>query len=221
MAPGKLLVLGASSPTGQLVVKRALEEDWQVTTYGRRTLPDHAVNTDIKNIEGAFDNEETLRTAITGQDAIISVIGPSSPGAPVDVFVSGYKLILSIMGEVGVKRIITLSTFSVDDPRDKFNLLRWVLVTALWAMAHKVWKAVVDIAKVFDEHGQDVDWTLFRVGFLANGPPLKVVDGYIGDGTLGMYLRRADIAEWALLQAAVSPATFVREKPAICSLKKD
>jgi hypothetical protein len=124
------------------------------------------------------------------------------------------------MREVGVKRIITLSTFSVDDPKDKFNLIRWVLVTALWAMAHKVWKAVIDIANVFEEHGRDIDWTLFRVGFLANGPPLKVVDGYLGDGTLGMYLRRADIAEWALLQAVAFPATFVREKPGICSVKK-
>lgn len=123
------------------------------------------------------------------------------------------------MRDVGVKRIIALSTFSAEDPKDKFNLLRWVLVTALWAMAHKVWKAIVDIAAVFDEHGQDIDWTLFRVGFLADGPPLKVVDGYIGDGTLGMYLRRADIAEWTLSQAAASPVTFVREKPGICSLK--
>jgi NAD(P)-dependent dehydrogenase (short-subunit alcohol dehydrogenase family) len=48
MAPGKLLVMGASSPTGQLIVKRALEEDWQVTTYGRRTTPDHEANADIK-----------------------------------------------------------------------------------------------------------------------------------------------------------------------------
>lgn len=173
-----------------------------------------------QTITGALDNAENLRAAITGKDAIISVVGPSKPGAPTEVFVPAYKLIISIMRDVGVKRIIALSTFSVEDPKDKFNLLRWVLVTVLWAIAHKVWKTIVDIAAVFDEHGQDIDWTLFRVGFLADGPPLQVADGYIGDGTLGMYLRRADIAEWTFTQAAASPPTFVREKPGICSLKR-
>lgn len=173
-----------------------------------------------QTITGALDNEESLRTAISGKDVIISVVGPSKPGAPTEVFVPAYKLILSIMRDVGVKRIVALSTFSVEDPKDKFNLLRWVLVTALWAMANRVWRTIVDIAAVFDEHGQDIDWTLFRVGLLANGPPLQVADGYIGDGTLGMYLRRADIAVWTLSQAAASSPTFVREKPGICSLKK-
>lgn len=122
------------------------------------------------------------------------------------------------MRSEGVKRIIALSTFSVYDPEDKPNLLRWFFITALWAMAHKVWKTVVDISKVFDEEGQDIDWTLFRVGFLANGPRLRVIDGYIGDGTLGMYLRRADIAEWTLTQADKSPPEFVHKKPGVCSV---
>ncbi|KAK9775108.1 putative NmrA family protein [Seiridium cardinale] len=219
MAGGKLLVLGATSPTGQLVVKRALELEWQVTVYGRRTLPEHAANTQIKTIEGALDNKSGLHTAISGQDVIISVFGPSKPGAPTDVFVPAYQLILSTMKSAGVKRIIALSTYSVYDTRDKPNFLRWFLVTALWAMAHNVWKTIIGISKVFDEEGNDIDWTLFRVGFLANGPPMKAVDGYVGDGTVGMYLRRADIAEWTLSQAEKSPPQWVRQKPGISSIK--
>ncbi|KAH6648512.1 NmrA family protein [Truncatella angustata] len=219
MAGGKLLILGATSTTGQLIVARALELGWQVTTYGRRTLPEHTGNVNVKTIEGALDNEANLRTAISGQDVIISVFGPSKPGAPTDIFVPAYKLILSTMRSEGVKRIIALSTFSVIDPKDKFNILRWFATNALWAMAHKVWKAIIDISKVFDEDGKDIDWTLFRVGFLANGPPMKAIDGYIGDGRIGMYLRRADIADWTLSQAEKSPPQFVREKPGICSAK--
>ncbi|KAI6080628.1 NmrA family protein [Hypoxylon rubiginosum] len=220
MGVGKLLVFGATSATGQLIVRRALELGWQVTVCGRRTLPEHSANADIKTVEGPIDDEETLREAISGQDVIISVFGPSSPSpfTNVDVFVPAYKKILATMRNEGVGRIIALSTLSVNDPEDRFSLLRWLLATALWAIAHKVWKAVNDISKVFEEEGDDIDWTLFRVGFLANGPRLRPIHGYVGDGTLGMYLRRADIAEWTLTQADKSPPEFVHRRPGICSV---
>ncbi|KAK6848844.1 hypothetical protein PG995_012677 [Apiospora arundinis] len=154
MSIGKLLVLGASSPTGKLILKRALEFGWSVTVYGRGTLPEHAGNADVRTVQGQLDDEENLLAAISGQDVIIS-------------------LILKTMRSLGVKRIIALSTYSVVDPRDKPNFLRWVITTALWALAHEIWKTVVDIAAFFDaEGGDDIDWTLFRVGYLANGPPM-------------------------------------------------
>ncbi|ETS79657.1 hypothetical protein PFICI_09510 [Pestalotiopsis fici W106-1] len=219
MARGRLLVLGATGATGQLVVQQALEKGWQVTTYGRRTLPEHANNADITTFEGALDDEPSLCTAISGQDVIISLVGPSGITATAtEVFVPAYKLILSTMRREGVKRIIALSTFSVQDPNDQFSLSRWLAVTALWAMANKVWKTVVGVSQVFGEEGDQIDWTLFRVGFLANGPPMKVVDGYVGDGTLGLYLRRADIAAWTLSQAEKSQPQFVRQRPGICSV---
>ncbi|KAI1766424.1 NmrA family protein [Hypoxylon sp. FL1150] len=222
MRVGKLLVFGATSATGQLIVRRALEMGWQVTVCGRRTLPEHSANGDIKTFEGPIDDEVTLRDAISGQDVIISVLGPSSPFTKTksksDVFVPAYKKILTTMRNEGVRRIIALSTFGVRDPLDKFSLLHWLLATTLWAAAHKVWKTVNDVSKVFDEEGDDIDWTLFRVGFLANGPRLRPIHGYVGDGTLGMYLRRADIAEWTLSQANKSPPEFVHGRPGICSI---
>ncbi|KAI1213749.1 NmrA family protein [Annulohypoxylon truncatum] len=219
MANGKLLVLGATGETGQVVVKRALELGWRVTIYGRRTLPEHAENPDIQSVEGALDNEQQLRTAIRGQDAIISVVGPSGMRAQTAVFVPAYKLILSIMKEEGVRRIIALSTFSVKDPNDKPSVFIWFLTTVLWAVAHNIWKSIVDVGEVFDKYGGDIDWTLFRVGFLGNGPRGKVVDGYVADGTLGASVERADIAEWALTQAEKSPPEYVRAKPGISSIK--
>lgn len=48
MANKKLLVLGATSATGQLIVDRAQELGWNVTVYGRRTLPAHVENESIR-----------------------------------------------------------------------------------------------------------------------------------------------------------------------------
>lgn len=123
------------------------------------------------------------------------------------------------MKSEGVSRIIALNTFSVRDSRDRPSLLRWILTTLLWVVANNVWKTMNDISKVFDSDGRDIDWTLFRVGFLADGPPLYAVAGYVGDGTVGMYLRRADIAEWVIDQAGKTPAEWVHERPGISSRK--
>ncbi|KAI9147248.1 Flavin reductase (NADPH) [Paramyrothecium foliicola] len=217
MYPRKLLVLGGTGATGTLIVERALERGWSVTVYGRRTLPEHASNEGVTTIQGSLDDAASLRRAIAGQDVVISVVGPSSPLASTEVFVPAYRTILSTMRDEGVHRIIALSTFSVHDPNDRPNFLRWVLVAILWAMANKVWRTVVNIAEVFDSEGSDIDWTLFRVGFLANGPRSRVVEGYVGDGMLGMYLRRADIAEWVLTEAERSEPRYIHQKPGICS----
>ncbi|KAK8017680.1 hypothetical protein PG993_014006 [Apiospora rasikravindrae] len=86
-------------------------------------------------------------------------------------------------------------------------------------MARKLWKTIVDIAALLDAEGGDIDWTLFRVGFLGDGPCMKVVEGYVGDGTVRMYVRRADVAKWTLAQAGRDTPGFVRERPGIPSVK--
>ncbi|KAG8160652.1 hypothetical protein KVR01_008916 [Diaporthe batatas] len=203
MAVGKLLVIGATSSTGQLIVKRGIEPGWIASVLGRRTLPEQASNAAIQvragpNFEGSIDDETLLTTASRGQDAIISVVGPSRPPASATIFVPAYKRILSVMKTEGTHRIISLSTFSVYDPNDKATLARWCLTTLMWAMAHRVWKAIVDIAGVFEADGGDLDWTLFRVGFLRDGAAGEAVDGYVGDGIVGLSVKRADVAEWPL-----------------------
>ncbi|KAI3317346.1 NmrA family protein [Xylariaceae sp. AK1471] len=218
MANGQLLVLGATSETGKLIVSRALELGWRVTVYSRRTLPEHDQNPDIKTIEGALDDEKHMRNAIYGQDAVISVLGPSGLRSPTEVFVPAYKLILAIMKSEGVHRIIALSTFSARDPGDSFNLVMWLLTTVLWALSYRTWKTVVDIARVFDAEGGDIDWTLFRVGFLNDGPKGRIVEGHVSDGKLGHAISRASIAEWTLSQAEKSPPEHVHAKPGISSV---
>jgi hypothetical protein len=52
----------------------------------------------------------------------------------------------------------------------------------------------------------------FRFGFLASGPCLRVGEGHIGDGTVGMYVGHADIAEWTLKQTEKSPPPVYARK---------
>ncbi|KAI0180412.1 NmrA family protein [Hypoxylon sp. FL1284] len=222
MGIGKVVIFGATSPTGQAVVQRALELGWKVTVHGRRKLPEHAANADITTFESPLDDEPTLRAAIAGQDVVISLLGPSTrhPYADASGLAAGYRHIFSAMRASGVRRILALSTYSVYDAgRDRRSAARWALVATVRVAAGGARRAVLDVARAFDDDAAGLDWTLFRVGFLADGPRMRAVDGYVGDGTLGMYVRRADVAEWALRQAEREAPEHVREKPGICSLK--
>jgi hypothetical protein len=50
-----------------------------------------------------------------------------------------------------------------------------------------------------------------------NGPRSRVVEGYVGNGKLGMGLKRADIAEWTVVEADRTEPRYLREKPGISS----
>ncbi|PYI24424.1 NAD(P)-binding protein [Aspergillus japonicus CBS 114.51] len=215
--PRSLLVFGASSPTGQQIVAEALRTGWKVTIYGRRTLPIHAQNAEITTLEGTLQDEAQLRRAIQGQPVIVSVLGPSGMTIKDTPFPDFYRRIFRLMREAHVSRILALSTFSVPHARDRFSLPCSLLVGMLRVLGHSAWRNLIEVARAFDEDAEDLEWTLFRVGFLKDQGPGWVVEGYVGDGALGLGVNRCDVARWVVEQAALDQAEHVRDKPGISS----
>ncbi|KAL4862976.1 hypothetical protein BDV12DRAFT_34806 [Aspergillus spectabilis] len=212
-----ILILGASSPTGQLIVEEALSNKWNVKIYGRRTLPKHAENPLITTAEGTLEDVKRLREVIKGTTIIVSVLGPSGTKIKNTPFPSFYRRVFELMREENVKRIIALSTFSVTHPNDRFSLMTTLLVGMLWLFGNSAWKNLVEVGRTFDEHGTGLEWTLSRVGFLKDQGPGKIVQGYVGDGKLGMGVNRVDIARWVVEQAGKDKAENVGDKPGISS----
>ncbi|KAJ5363609.1 NAD(P)-binding protein [Penicillium cataractarum] len=212
-----LLVFGASSPTGQHIVEEALNNGWEVTIYGRRTLQKHSENSQITTLEGTLQDESNIRHAIRNATVIVSVIGPSGTTIKNTPFPGFYRRMFDIMREEGVRRIIALSTFSVPHPNDRFNFTCHMLVSMLRLFGHSAWRNLIDVAATFDQHGSDLDWTLFRVGFLKDGGPGQVIQGYVGDGKLGMGVNRVDVAKWVVQQASMKDAENLGDKPGISS----
>ncbi|KAL6233053.1 hypothetical protein BDW75DRAFT_246814 [Aspergillus navahoensis] len=213
-----ILIFGASSPTGQLIVDEALKKNWKVKIYGRRTLAQHAENPSITAVQGSLEDVAKLRRIMTGTTVIVSVLGPSGTSIKNTPFPSFYRRIFELMREENVKRIIALSTFSVAHPRDRFSFVCRSLVGMLWLFGNSAWKNLIAVGQTFDEHADGLEWTLFRVGFLKNDGPGKIVQGYVGDGTLGMGVNRVDVARWVVEQAGREKAQNVGDKPGISSV---
>lgn len=78
-AAPKILVLGATGPTGRHIVSQALARGYDVTILVRS--PEKATDPNrVKLVVGDARDEKTLRQAVKGRDAVISALGtPASP----------------------------------------------------------------------------------------------------------------------------------------------
>ena len=78
-AAPKILILGATGPTGRLIVAQALARGYDVTALVRS--PEKLSDLQgAKLIVGDARDESTLRQALEGRDAVISALGtPASP----------------------------------------------------------------------------------------------------------------------------------------------
>lgn len=77
------------------------------------------------------------------------------------------------------------------------------------------YQEMVGIGAVTTEQPVDkLAWTIFRVGFLTNGPAGPVEATYTGSGKDSMTISRDSIAEWVLLEA--EEEKWVGKAPYIC-----
>jgi hypothetical protein len=168
-------------------------------------------------MQGTLEDISKLRQVIRGTTVIVSVLGPSGIKIKDTPFPAFYRRIFGIMREENVKRIIALSTFSVSHLNDRYSFACSLLVSMLWAVGNSAWRNLIEVGKTFDQHAEGLEWTLFRVGFLKDQGPCKVISGYVGDGKLGLGVNRIDVARWVVAQAGEEKATYVGDKPGISS----
>lgn len=193
----RLFILGATSPTGILLVKEALEvlPTSSIIIYARNPskLPTELSNNkSVTVIQGELDEKEKISKALVGVDAILTALGPPSSGNhPADLPITrAHEMLLSLMRQHGIKRLITLGTASIAAPEDKFSFMFSLIVAYVknfYSTAYRDLVACGEVLKAAD----DIDWTIVRVAYLTDKPNKEVVAGFIGDGQVGLSLARA------------------------------
>ena len=203
----KVLVLAATSATGILLVRDLLEAGHSVVVYVRNPakIPDD-LRTSITVIEGQITDKEGICGAMAGADAVISLLGPDTSTLHAmhhytrdTPLAKAYELIIACMRELGVRRLIALSTISwKDKENDKFSLALWLMVWGVWLVATGCYKEMVAIGDTVTGVGKDLDleWTVVRVPMLTYAPTKFAVVGYVGDGKSTATLSRAAFAAW-------------------------
>ena len=123
-----IVVIGSTGRTGRLVLEEGIRRRHAMTAFTRRpgALADLAGLRMV--VHGDGRNLEDIRRAISGQDAVISIVAPEGRG-PTTVISDVARAELTAMREAGVRRIVTVSVSAIEGRRPwiLINLVRWIL----------------------------------------------------------------------------------------------
>jgi len=207
----KITVFGSSGNVGKLLVDQALAEGYDVIAYARNPSKLTMKHDHLTIVHGELSDEAMIDRAITGADAVISVMGPSgkSKGTPIT---HGMKYIIAAMNNHGVRRLIALSTASSKDPNDKLGIKLKAMITLVKTTSPDAYADIVGWSDVI--RASNLDWTLVRVLLLNDKPKTgNVKTGYPGRNELGTPISRADLADFMLKQ--VKDTKYIRQAPII------
>src|SRR5579859_3747330 len=219
-----LAILGGTGPSVQCLIDEALSRNYTLTLLVRNPskLPSRiTTHQSVTIVQGSLSDREAITKTIHGADAVLSTLGPSlsvstalhgltDHSTPI---ANGYKLILEVMQQEGVKRLIALGTVSNENPEDGSSLIKWCMVTAVWIFLHSAWRDVVESGHVIKQSA--VDWTIARVARLTSGKGGNVKAGLVGKDGTGVFLARKDLARWFLDE--LQKGEWIRKLPVIYS----
>lgn len=114
------------------------------------------------------------------------------------------------------ERAMVLCTCSFQSPEDKGNL-KWK--ASIWLVKTINGSAFEEFnglgAFVTSTDVSKLQWTLFRVPVLNNGPDAPVTATYTGSGEDGMFLSRKSLAAWILRNIDAEDSEWVGKAPAL------
>src|ERR1051326_9463769 len=114
----RIIVFGASRGVGFKVIEQALDAGHIVTGFVRFPSKFPIFHTNLSLFEGDAMDAATVDKAITGQEAVISTLGPTRP--PVACMMeTAAKNIVAGMKKHGVSRLVSTTGAGVRQPEDQ------------------------------------------------------------------------------------------------------
>jgi putative NADH-flavin reductase len=204
-APRRVLVLGATGPTGKLVVAGARERGLEVTALARRERdPAHP---GVPFVAADLATDTTVLTSILpGHDVVICALGRGLALKSQGLMARATPAVLAGMERCGVRRLVFLSAFGVGPmPPGASMVLRFMFGVMLKDIyADKV--IAEDLVRK-----SALDWTMLAPVALTNGP---ATGNYRLEEHLGVRgptsMSRADVADAAL--RCVDDAATIRKR---------
>ena len=211
-----IFLLGATGGTGFEILKQLALEGHHVNalvrTPSKLSFDDSNVAKDrINIIPGDLFDVENLGRHLEGNDAVISALGTGTSNKYTEIYSEGGRQILHVMREVGVTKLITITSAIIDmsDPStDSFFYNRIIRPTY-----NKVYYDQVRWETILEEN-KDINWICVR-------PPYLTDKSYTGEYRVqekhcppnGTKISRADLADFIIKQ--IDSDQFIHKKPVI------
>ncbi|WP_327586898.1 SDR family oxidoreductase [Nonomuraea sp. NBC_00507] len=197
----RILLIGSTGRTGRHVLAQGIERGHEITAFARRPelLPHMPKLAGVQ--QGDAHDLEAVRTAVSGQDAVIAAVGGSRIA----------DNLITAMPEAGVSRLVMTSSRSVPATRPR------LAVTLAWLFFRQ---AYVDLARAEGMlQVSGLDWTIARATMLTDKPAAGRVHVDFEDNATGgaMQLSRADYA--MTLLDVVEDSELIGKALGICGPK--
>lgn len=205
----RLAVFGATGGTGTEVTRQALRRGHQVAALVRRPEALRIDHPALHVVGGDVLVPAALRPVLAGADAVISALGIGYHRHATTVYSQGTGNILAVMEQTGVRRLLVVSTSSLQPP-DRTQVAEWLLTKfVLHPMLRRPYADMALMEDVVRRSG--TTWTLVRAARLTNGRRTGAYRTAV-DGKLRSCwsISRADLAGYLLDHArdkALSGAT--------------
>ncbi|OPG11450.1 NAD(P)-dependent oxidoreductase [Microbispora sp. GKU 823] len=159
-----LTLIGSTGRTGRHVLAEALRRGHRVTAFTRNAAALEARPHVV--VEGDGRDPEKMRAAVTGADAVISIINGGDSGDPHRA-AEATRTIMQAMTETGVRRLVVTTPYPIVARRPVLVLwlLRRLLATQ-YADARELERVV---------SAGDLDWTIVRLTRLTDRPAAGAV----------------------------------------------
>ncbi|MCX4587256.1 NAD(P)-dependent oxidoreductase [Streptomyces sp. NBC_01481] len=191
----RLLLLGATGPTGLQLVGQALDQGHHVTALVRSPEKLPRVDGRLTVLVGDVADEQELATAAVGQDAVLSTMG-TGRSLTSDIVSRTVDALVPAMHDAGVDRLIFLSAFGVNETYAQASLPQRFFYRTM-------------LRKIYPDKGKadrkllaaDLDVTLVYPVTLTNRPftgTYRVGDHFEFRGM--PKISRADVAHFMLTQ---------------------
>jgi len=202
----RILVLGATGPSGRQVIAQALDRGHEVTAFVRH--PEKlatAIADRICVLRGSVTNDaKALSEAVRGAEAVISTLGVGQSFKPMGLIARSMPNIVQAMRSQAVRRLVFTSAYGVGETIRDVPLLPRMLIRLFLKEVYADKAAGEEVLR-----RSDLDWTLVYPVTLTNGPRKG---GYRIGERLALKglprLSRADLADCLL--SLVEGGTFVR-----------
>jgi putative NADH-flavin reductase len=215
-SPVKLTIIAATGGIGRLILEQAVAAGHEVTAVVRNPS---RLSLDVPSatVDMAVPDPETLRSAVTGADAVLSGLG-AHRRSEAGVASRGTRAIVIAMRAAGAQRLVVVSAAPVGtvasparphppkhDPGDG-PLMRYVMGPAVKAALGWVYTDLALMEDAVRESG--LEWTVVRPPRLTNGPLTGTYRTAYGQNLpCGTSVSRADVAN-LMLRLAEDPAAI-------------
>ncbi|MEU6914303.1 NAD(P)-dependent oxidoreductase [Streptomyces olindensis] len=205
----KLLVLGATGPTGRHVVDLALRSGDSVTALVRDPAALGDLADKVTVVAGDATSHHDVLAGAAGRDAIISALGRGNSVRADGLFTRSSAAVIGAAKEAGVSRLVWLSSFGVGYTFDESS-------AAQKAIYRTLLRSIYADKEIADERirSSGLDWTVVYPTRLTHGP---AKGAYSAGDRLPMKgnptISRADVA--AFMYQAAHGSEWIHRSPVV------